>query len=115
MSPRKSSTSSGNRFDRPRYLLVEVSGTGTLSPSLLERLLAARVPEPHFRFRVIRVDGPFGLVAVEHTDAPAARTAWNGAVAPGLPSIRTLRSYGTLRKGKIWVAARLRPGAAGPR
>ena len=111
-SPRKSSTSSGNHFDRPRYLLLEVSGAATLSPRSLEPLLAQRSIGPSgvaFPFRVIRVDAPYALVAVEHTDAPAARSSWNAPGSPGGPGLKTLRSYGTLRNAKLWIAERLRP------
>jgi hypothetical protein len=109
-SPRKSSTSSGNRFDRPRYLLVEVAGVPTLSPRSLESILGGRAAaaRPPFRFKVIRTEGIHGLVAVAHTDVPSARVAWN---APGPVAVRTLRSYGTLRKGKAWIGRRR--GAAG--
>ncbi len=108
-SPRKSSTSSGNRFDRPRYLLVEVVGAPTLSPRGLESILAGHLVKAGapIRFRVIRTEGPHGLVAVSHRDVPAARRAWNGATSgPPSAGVRTLRSYGTLRKGKIWIARR---------
>jgi len=105
-SPRKSSTSSGNRFDRPRYLLVEVVGAPTLSPRGLEALLhhhlvTAGTP---FRFRVVRTEGTHGLVAVAHVDVAAARLAWNRPSEGGRAAVRTLRSYGTLRKGKAWIA-----------
>ena len=117
MSPRKSSTSSGNpRFDRPRYLLVEAAGAGTLSPRALEGLLGARLaelPEPRPRFRIIRTEGAHALVAVAHTDVGRCRIVWN---RPGDASLRTLRSYGTLRKGKSWLADRYgrRPAPSRP-
>jgi hypothetical protein len=112
-SPRKSSTSSGNRFERPRYLLVEVAGVPTLSPRALESMLSGRLhasgtPIP---FRVIRTEGACGLVAVAHVDVPAARTAWNPSGGRPEASIRTLRSYGTLRKGKEWMVRRRTPFA----
>jgi hypothetical protein len=105
VSPRKSSTSSGNRFDRPRYLLVEVAGLPSPSPRQLEGLLRARLGGPlgAAPFRVIRVTGPLALVAVAHTEAPAFRTAWNAPAAPGAGRLRTLRTFGTLRKGKAWL------------
>ena len=112
MSPRKSSTSSGNRFERPRYLLVEAPGAGTLSPPSFEALLAARLPSApggRLRFRVIRSEGRHALVAVAHTEVEAARSAWNAPERPGVPGLRTLRSYGTLRKGKEWLVAHYRP------
>jgi hypothetical protein len=75
-------------------------------------ILAGRIPsgpEPPPRFRVIRVEGIHGLVAVEHTEVERARRAWNSTSgdAPG-PGVRTLRSFGTLRKGKAWLASRPR-------
>ena len=114
MSPRKSSTSSGNSFARPRYLLVEVAGAGTPSPRSLEALLderSLRPPGPPLRFRLIRSEGTHGLVAVSHTDAPEARRLWNSPAVPGRPMLRTLRMFGTLRKGKLWLAARYRSWA----
>ena len=113
MSPRKSSTSSGNRFERPRYLLVEVSGAGTPSPRSIEEALVRRLPTAPvgapFRFRIILSDGLHALVAVEHRDAPAARSAWNAPGGPGVPGLRTIRSYGTIRKARGWLAARRVP------
>jgi hypothetical protein len=110
VNPRKSSTSSGNRFDRPRYLLVEVSGAPTLSPKSLEILLVERLRTAAraLPFRVIRTDGPYGLVAIPHLSLQEARGAWNGSLDGRGISLRTLRTYGTLLKGKQWLA-RARP------
>jgi hypothetical protein len=107
-SPRKSSTSSGNRFERPRYLLVEVVGVPTLSPRVLESILIRQLHEAGtpLPFRVIRTEGSHGLVAVAHLDVTRARTAWNPGNERSTGSVRTLRSYGTLRKGKEWIARR---------
>jgi hypothetical protein len=116
VSPRKSSTSSGNRFDRPRYLLVEVTGAPPLSARALEEILRGAsppdLPPASARFRVIRTLGRFGLVAVAHLDAPRFRSAWTRPSDGRSPALRTLRTYGTLRKGKEWIArANAVPGA----
>ncbi len=106
MSPRKSSTSSGNRFERPRYLLVEVAGDPPLSPRALEGLLRERLgaEAPQLPFRILRTEGRFALVSVRHTDAPRFRASWNPTMPSGPARLRTLRTYGTLRKGKAWLA-----------
>jgi len=117
VSPRKSSTSSGsNRFDRPRYLLVEVVGAPTLSPRALETALFERLPPTlaPVRPRVIRSEGAYALVAIPHTLLAAAVLAWNGPGTGGRP-LRTLRTYGTLRKGKEWLARARNPRVVGRR
>jgi hypothetical protein len=115
-NPRKSSTSSGNRFDRPRYLLIEVAGVPPLSPRALETILGGRLSAAGtlLKFRVIRTEGAHGLVAVSHLDVPAARNAWNGPRDRPSGSVRTLRSYGTLRKGKAWILRQRTPRVVPP-
>jgi hypothetical protein len=115
-SPRKSSTSSGNRFHRPRYLLVEVVGVPTLSPRFLEAILSERSVRsgPPIAFKIIRTEGSHGLVAVAHLDADRARGAWNGSSLHPAATVRTLRSYGTLLKGKTWLARRRTRGPGTP-
>ena len=116
MSPRKSSTSSGseNSFLRPRYLSVEVAGdlphAGRLiERELLRRLEVAGVHRP--TVKMIRWEGTRGLVRVPHTDARRARDAWNGSSRGpdgSVLTLKTLRSYGTLRKGKAWIRSAVR-------
>jgi len=55
--------------------------------------------------KVIRFDGNRGLVRISHRAVARARTAWNVPPGPTGVPIRTLRSYGTLRKGKAWMRA----------
>ena len=112
-SPRKSSTSSGNRFDRPRYLLVEVSGVPSLSSPTLSDLLRRRLAGPSGvpEFRIVRVQSPYGIVAVPHRGAPTARASWNDAAPMGPVTLRTRRTFGTLRKAKRWLAG---PGRRPP-
>jgi RNase P/RNase MRP subunit POP5 len=110
VSPRKSSTSSGNPSLRPRYLGVEVAGELPLSPRSIEaelrrRLEAIGAHSPSFQ--IIRWEGGRGLVRVAHYDVRRAREAWNyrGPATTGGPlTVRTDRTYGTLRKGKAWLA-----------
>ena len=112
MNPRKSSTSSANPSARPRYLGIEVTGVPTLSARWLEQVLANRLAEgigQRPRIRVIRHEGPKAIVEVDHRLAPAARDAWNctiHGVAPGTLLIRTVRTWGTLLKGKVWIRSR---------
>jgi RNase P/RNase MRP subunit POP5 len=114
VSPRKSSTSSGNPTPRPRYLAVEVAGDQPLSPRWLESVLFDRLGEngPRSgRMRVIRVEGHKALVEVPHRVAPTARAAWNGnwTTARGeRVGATTHRTFGTLVKGKAWIRARFR-------
>ncbi len=93
---------------------MEVAGVPSLSPRQFETLLKGRLadrrPEPPVR--VIRVGGPYALAAVPHTEAAAARAAWNRPSASGAPGLRTLRTFGTLRKGKDWLARWANPAAA---
>ncbi|MCI4367192.1 MAG: hypothetical protein L3K08_05530 [Thermoplasmata archaeon] len=85
-------------------------GVPTLSPRILESILVGQLASAPSRipFRVIRTEGLHGLVAVSHRDAPAARVAWNGRSDRSPVTVRTLRSYGTLLKGKAWIARRRR-------
>lgn len=57
--------------------------------------------------KIIRYDGARALVRIPHTAVPLARRVWNGD-AEGVP-LRTQKSYGTLRKGKIRLRAEGRP------
>ena len=112
MSPRKSSTSSGNPTPRPRYLGVEVAGELSSAPRAIEaelrrRLEAIGAHRP--TFQIIRWEGRRGLVRVAHYDVGRARAAWNyrGPATTGADlAIRTFRTYGTLRKGKAWLGRR---------
>ncbi len=109
MSPRKSSTSSAEpALSRPRYLAVEVAGDQPIPPSRFELELRRRLTEvsgPDPLFKIVRFDGSRGLVRIGHRNLLAARRAWNLPVNPAARSmpVRTLRSYGTLRKGKLWM------------
>jgi RNase P/RNase MRP subunit POP5 len=109
VSLRKSSTSSGKPTLRPRYLGVEVAGEPSLSPRSVEQELRRRLEaigahQP--TFQIIRWEAGRGLVRVAHYDVRRAREAWNYR-GPGtlgqLLSVRTDRTYGTLRKGKAWL------------
>jgi hypothetical protein len=121
VSPRKSSTSSGNLSHRPRYLAVEVAGDLPIPPRQLERELqrrASRPGRPPLDLRIIRIEGRRALVRVAHLDVASARAVWNGpATDPIAPpfSLRTDRSYGTLRKGKAWLRRRERSPTSAPR
>ena len=110
MSPRKSSTSSGNASPRPRYLGIEVAGAPSLPSRWVERELARLIgaPEPGApkRVRLIRWEQRRGIVEVGHHDVASARAGWNTELAgPGGTTVRlvTRRSWGTLRKGKSWL------------
>jgi len=62
--------------------------------------------DPIASLKIIRFDGSRGLVRIPHRSVERARSAWNEAPGPtGLP-LRTVRSYGTLRKGKAWMRGR---------
>jgi hypothetical protein len=62
---------------------------------------------PTLPFRVIRTEGRFGLVAMPHTAVPQFRADWGTTIEGGSrPQLRVLRSYGTLLKGKRWLARR---------
>ena len=118
MSPRKSSTSSGRpRTLRPRYLGVEVAGEH-LPPGFParwweERLgaMLASAGGPEGPVRVLRVQGPRAIVAIDQFRTAAARRAWNGPApdGPGWHFV-TRRTWGTLVGAKTWIA---RPGPAG--
>jgi hypothetical protein len=65
------------------------------------------------KMRLVRAEARQAIAEVPHTALPLARRAWNGSLT--LPSgatvaVVTLRTYGTLRKGKEW----LRRGVPGP-
>jgi hypothetical protein len=122
VSPRKSSTSSGsdNSFLRPRYLSVEVAGDLPYAGRLIERELLRRLEVAGVHrptVRMIRWEGTRGLVRVPHTDARRARQVWNGTSRSPDGSVLTLktgRSYGTLRKGKAWIRAALQRSTRSP-
>ena len=109
MSPRKSSTSSANRSPRPRYLAIEVAGEPPFAARSLEHELRRRLEgagRSSPALKIIRLEGRRAIIRVDHLDVSAARVAWNGpnaARTPGGLSLRTLRTYGTLRKGKAWI------------
>ena len=113
MSPRKSSTSSAEPTRRPRYLGLEVVGAQPIPPRHLERELLRRLAVAGARtpdLRLIRFEGQRALVRIDHLEVARARSAWNGPASPtdgtGPIGVRTLRTYGTLRKGKAWLRSR---------
>lgn len=111
MSPKRSSTSSGNSLFRPRYLGIEVVGDPSFSPRILERWLSDRLADgsPPPKLRIIRVVGRRALVDVPHTWAIRARTEWTGrwTTADGTDlEVRTYRTWGTLVGGKRWLRRR---------
>jgi hypothetical protein len=119
VSPKRSSTSSGNSLHRPRYLGIEVVGDPSFSPRTLERWLVDRLAseESPPKLRVIRVDGRRALVDVPHTWARRARLQWTGrwTAADGTPlEMRTHRTWGTLVGGKRWLRRRKTSDEAGP-
>ena len=104
-SPRKSSTSSGNRSPpRPRYLGVEAAGSPPFPPGPPAggAGLRGRLPAPAGRVRIVRAEGARAVVEVEHGAASIVRAAWNGAV-PGGPTLATRRTWGTLVGAKAWL------------
>ncbi len=109
MSPRKSSTSSGNLSPRPRYLGVEVAGVTTFPPRWLERELARSLAETlraPAEVKLVRFAGPRALVRITNRTMGAARAAWNASLPGpmGRPvAVATRRTFGTLRKGKMWL------------
>jgi hypothetical protein len=110
VSPRKSSTSSGRPKHRPRYLGIEVAGEPfpVLSPRWWDAALRAGLARgpggSTDRFRLVRSEGARAIAEVDHSDAAAARTAWNAKVdgAPGLTLV-TRRTWGTLVGAKRWL------------
>jgi hypothetical protein len=119
VSPRKSSTSSGRRSDapRPRYLGVEVAGElfPPPSPRGWETWLRGRLGPDAGAVRVIRSDGPRAIAEVGHRHLAAARRAWNGPLPDG-GRLATVRTWGTLRSAKRWLAGDgARPAATGRR
>jgi hypothetical protein len=80
-----------------------------LSARELEGVLSALRPGPtdRYPFRIIRTEGPYALVAVPHTTLAEVRAAWNAPASQHQRfGLRTIRTYGTLRKGKLWIAHR---------
>jgi hypothetical protein len=118
VSPKRSSTSSGNPLSRPRYLGIEVVGDASFSPRILERWLSDRltVDGSSPKLRVIRVDGGRALVDVPHMWAHRARVQWTGrwTASDGTRlEMRTHRTWGTLVGGKRWLRRREMPGETG--
>jgi hypothetical protein len=116
VSPRKSSTSSGNHSLRPRYLGVEVAGSSRFLPSIrwweetLSSLLEA-TPSAGARVRVIRAEAVRAIVEVDHHTAPRSRKVWNAVVASPNGErweISTKRTWGTLVGAKSWLRERRR-------
>ncbi len=110
-SPRKSSTSSGRRASRRRYLGVELQGEPVRLPSLggwealLRTTLEGVTPGP-VRFRVIRSSATRAVVEVDAGMASLARRGWNGATGPDASlRLRTYRTWGTLVGARGWIAA----------
>ena len=113
------------RPTRSRYVGVEVEGGEPPSIRELGHLLALRLaggpqrglPAPLPWLRVVRAQGPRAIVEIAHTDLASARTAWNGPLseapeprgppalgARGRLSVRTRRTWGTLKDAKLWLA-----------
>jgi len=68
-------------------------------------------------FRLIRSEGRYAVVEIEHRQLPAVRSAWASSLSPeeGAPMV-TVRTWGTLVGAKAWLrwrARELSPG--GPR
>jgi hypothetical protein len=107
VSPRKSSTSSGKRTVRRRYLGLELPGEPFPPPParwweavLRRRFDRAAVPG---RFRLIRTDGYRAVAEVDQLRAAAARAAWNAPATDGDAAVVTRRTWGTLRRAKRWL------------
>jgi hypothetical protein len=118
VSPKRSSTSSGNSLSRPRYLGIEVAGDTSFSPRTLERWLSDRLTTggPPPKLKVVRVEGHRALVDVPHTWAIRARTEWSGrwTTTEGVTvEVRTYRTWGTLVGGKRWIRRRESPVQVG--
>jgi hypothetical protein len=113
VSPRKSSTSSGKRppRSRPRYLGLEVAGEQLPPPSprwweaALRRTLDASSARGWFR--IVRADGYRAIVEVDQLRALGARAAWTVELDDARPgvSLRTRKTWGTLRGAKAWLRA----------
>jgi hypothetical protein len=86
-----------------------------VSPRWLERALGDRLAAstaPGVRVRLIRLEGRRALIEVDHRAALLARTAWNGPIPGpgGSPvGVSTVRTWGTLVKGKAWLRRPPRP------
>jgi hypothetical protein len=48
--------------------------------------------------RVVKARGRYALVEIPHTLLPAARDRWNSG------EVRTHRTWGTLKRGKVWLS-----------
>ena len=85
--------------------------TRAIESALLARLRAALPSGAPVRVRLIRREGDRAIAEVEHRQADAARSAWNGKilVPGGSFEATTYRTWGTLRLAKTW----LRAGRAG--
>ncbi|HYK92821.1 MAG TPA: hypothetical protein VEY07_02110 [Thermoplasmata archaeon] len=82
-----------------------------MSPKWIERELSRLLfpSTPPSTLRIIRWEGRRGLVEVGHRDVGPARAAWNGEIrdpAGRTVSVTTKRTWGTLRKGKLWLRSR---------
>jgi RNase P/RNase MRP subunit POP5 len=114
VSPRKSSTSSAEPVERPRYLGLEVAGVAFVPRPWLERALRDALPpalEDHRyrRPRIVRLERSRAVVEVGHRWAAVARKAWNGPMTgpQGSPvEVSTRRTWGTLRGAKVWLRSR---------
>jgi RNase P/RNase MRP subunit POP5 len=88
-----------------------VAGDLSVPPRWVERelhrlLVGEESPGGPPLFRLVRWEGARGLVEVEHRLASRAREAWNATVtAPdgSVVTVATRRTWGTLRKGKVWL------------
>jgi hypothetical protein len=116
VSPRKSSTSSGNHSARPRYLGLEVAGPSRFLPSTrwweetLSSLLADAT-RANSRVRVVRTESIRAIVEVDQSMTTPSRRAWNRAVAAPNGEqwrIATKRTWGTLVGAKAWLKDRRR-------
>jgi RNase P/RNase MRP subunit POP5 len=86
---------------------VELLGE-PIPPRRLEFVLRSAIPAGTLQFapRVLRAQGIRAIVEVEHADAARARAAWNATLRPPgtLPiTVRTHRTWGTVRGGRAWV------------
>jgi hypothetical protein len=88
---------------RSRYLGVEVIGAMP-PPGGLRRILLSMLekggdfqPGNRVDLRVVKARGRYALVEIPHTLLPRARVSWNSE------EIRTHRTWGTLKRGKLWL------------
>ncbi len=94
-------------IERKRYLGVIFPETLPV-PGGLAGLLGSRLSSAGpVRIRIVRARGGHAIVEVPHTALPRVRESWNDP-----PSLRTVGTWGTLRKAKSWLAAQ--PGRPWP-